>query len=209
VRLFTPFTQGDTSFARRYGGTGLGLSISKALVLMLGGTLELESQPGRGTSCRFTVRARRAAAAAGAPAPAREAPAIPTGLDVLLAEDGRDNQRLISHYLRQLDARVTVVENGGEAIRVLTERMACGQSFDVVLMDIQMPQVDGHEATRQIRTAGYRGPILALTAHAMSGHREQCLASGCDEFLTKPIVRRDLISAIANLLQQPRPAPGS
>jgi CheY-like chemotaxis protein len=104
------------------------------------------------------------------------------GRRVLVAEDGPDNQRLVRHYLEKAGASVEIAENG----RIALERITADPGFDAVLMDVQMPEMDGHEATRRLRRGGFRGPIIALTAHAMSEERDAILASGCDGFLTKP-----------------------
>jgi signal transduction histidine kinase/ActR/RegA family two-component response regulator len=206
--IFEPFRQAEASTARRFGGTGLGLTISRRLTEMLGGCLQLvESQPGAGS--RF-----RAVIAAAAPAdetdpaegPGREPepddalPAGPrtlAGCRILFAEDGPDNQRLISHLLRKAGAEVALAADGAEAVDRALGAAAAGQPFDVILMDMQMPVMDGYEASRRLRAGGYTGPIIALTAHAMSGDREKCLAAGCTDYATKPIDRARLIAAIA------------
>jgi signal transduction histidine kinase/ActR/RegA family two-component response regulator len=208
--LFQPFTQGDMSTARRHGGTGLGLAISKRLAIMLGGDLTVESQPDVGSTFRVTIDPGPLDGTemitidgdqlqAGERAEPRLKPAATVQLHcrVLLAEDGPDNRRLISFVLEKAGAEVVTVEDGRAAVeRALAARDA-GTPFDVLLVDIQMPHVDGYEATARLRAAGYHHPIIALTAHAMRGDRERCLAAGCDDYATKPIDRHALVRLVA------------
>jgi CheY-like chemotaxis protein/HPt (histidine-containing phosphotransfer) domain-containing protein len=137
---------------------------------------------------------------------------------VLLAEDGIDNQVLIAKHLTRAGITVTVVENGELALQKAMAAATAGRPYDVILMDMQMPVMDGYAATSELRRKGYRGPILALTAHAMAGDRERCIAAGCTDYLTKPIARKKLIDAVSDYalkapplgvpLQTPRaPAP--
>ncbi|MEM1185417.1 MAG: ATP-binding protein [Planctomycetota bacterium] len=212
VRLFEAFTQADATMSRRFGGSGLGLRISKALAALLGGDLEIESIEGEGTTSIVTVCApacTKVEPGPGALGPfksragkANSAGAL-EGVRILLAEDGLDNQRLFMFHLERAGAEVTLAINGREAIEAVR---APGNAFDIVLMDMQMPEVDGYEATRVLRSDGFEGPILALTAHAMSGDRERCLAAGCDEFLTKPINRDKMIEAIGSKVRVRRAA---
>jgi PAS domain S-box-containing protein len=211
ARLFEPFTQGDSSTSRQFSGTGLGLSISKRLADMLEGTIEVESQLGRGSRFRVTLPAGPLAGVrlierldderpaskppAAAPAPPK-AEKLPPGCRILLAEDGPDNQRLISYLLRCAGAEVTLAENGRIACDLALATMEAGKPFDVVLMDMQMPVLDGYAATRCLRAAGYEGSIVALTAHTMRRDREQCLAAGCDDYAAKPINRDVLFDVI-------------
>jgi two-component system, sensor histidine kinase and response regulator len=214
-RLFQPFMQADTSTSRRYGGTGLGLIISRRLAAMLGGGVEVvETQPGAGTRMRVTIgtgrldgvrmlddpraatdAARRTSAEASRP------DAVPAlSGRILLAEDGPDNQRLIAHILKTAGAEVTTVANGQLALESALKAREEGCPFGLILMDMQMPVMDGYTATRVLREKGYTGPILALTAHAMSDERQRCLAAGCDGYASKPIDRQQLIATIQSYL---------
>jgi len=220
-RLFHPFSQADTSMTRRFGGTGLGLTISKRLIGLLGGQISVESKRGRGS--RFTVTLDIGAAvppeqrhfpcyvppqpaaaldAATPPAVPLEEPQLkgPAAGRILLAEDGPDNQRLIGLVLRKSNYEVTVAENGRIAIETYRQAAAAGMPYDLILMDMQMPEMDGYTATQQLRQLGCQVPIIALTAHAMTGDREKCLAAGCDEYLSKPIDRQQLVATIQAVL---------
>ena len=205
-RLFNPFTQADSSITRHYGGTGLGLTISQRLARILGGAIHVESQPDRGSCFRVTVATgplegvallKKPDLAMAGSEPVASLPPAQLTCRVLLAEDGPDNQRLIAHLLRKAGARVEVVENGQLAVDQAIAAAAQNAPFDLILMDMQMPVLDGYSATRQLRMRGYTHPIVALTAHAMQGDREKCLAAGCDAFATKPIDRRALIDVVA------------
>jgi signal transduction histidine kinase/ActR/RegA family two-component response regulator len=207
--LFDPFTQADASMGRKFGGTGLGLTISRRLAQLMGGDVTIvHSTVGVGTCFRFSLPLRiltmekapeiqsatsqivdRAATAA--------AQALPLeGLRILLAEDGPDNQRLISHLLRKAGAEIAVVDNGQDALDAALTADASGAPFDLILMDMQMPVLDGYGATTALREKGYRQPIIALTAHALHGEREKCLAAGCSEYDTKPINKARLFEKI-------------
>ncbi len=212
-RLFQPFSQADASTTRKFGGTGLGLTISKRLAEMLGGDITCSSTPGRGSTFSVTVQTGDLtgvrliespfeAALPRKPA-ATENKALTVQLDgrILLAEDGPDNQRLIAFVLRKAGAQVAVVENGAVAV---TEALAArdrGEPYDLILMDMQMPVMDGYTATAKLREVGYNGPIIALTAHAMEGDDVKCKAAGCDGYLTKPIDRHKFLQTIAVVLQ--------
>jgi PAS domain S-box-containing protein len=208
-RLFVPFSQADSSTTRKYGGTGLGLTISKRLAELLGGDILIKSTPGRGSTFSVTfatgelegVRLLDPSAARGLPN-SQEA-AIPstqvTTLQhrVLLAEDGPDNQRIVTFILKKAGAHVTLVENGARACEEAFAAVSRQEPFDVILMDMQMPVMDGYEATRQLRSLDYAGRIVALTAHALEGDEAKCLNAGCDGYLTKPIDRAKLLRTIA------------
>lgn len=208
-RLFRAFSQADSSTTRRFGGTGLGLMISRRLARMMGGDVVVESSSGEGSVFSFAVETGaldgiplvrevggRAEAMPDGPAGADGAGPFRLNVRVLLAEDGPDNQRLISFHLRKAGAQVEIVENGQIAVERAMKAERESQPFDVILMDMQMPVVDGYEASRLLRQKGYRGPIIALTAHAMSGDREKCIEAGCTGYATKPIDRNALIAQI-------------
>jgi signal transduction histidine kinase/AmiR/NasT family two-component response regulator len=213
-KLFLPFSQADSSTTRKYGGTGLGLTICKRLSEMLGGGISLTSTPGQGSNFTFWVDAGDLTGVAMRDCERSEVPVPPPlpfrgrrgsdrlpGCRILLAEDGPDNQRLISFLLRKAGTDVTIVDNGLAAVDAVWGAAAAGNPFDLVLMDMQMPIMDGYEATAALRRRGYTRPIIALTANAMSGDRDRCLAAGCDEFATKPIEKRRLFETIIDALR--------
>ncbi len=192
ARLFNPFTQADGSMSRRFGGTGLGLSISKRLAELLGGGLAVSSTPSKGSTFTLTLPVR----AVETPQASESIPSVPAsakpleGLRILLAEDGVDNQRLISRILEKAGAEVEVAANGRLAFDAALSRES---RFNLILMDMQMPEMDGYTAAQKLREAGCSLPIIALTAHAMAEDRERCLRSGCDDYATKPIDRAKLL----------------
>jgi CheY-like chemotaxis protein len=213
--LFQPFSQADSSMSRRYGGTGLGLAISQRFAQILGGAITVASEPDRGS--RFLV-AIETGPLDGVPmleSPTDTAPAVKGraagGAEtrvrlsgrILLAEDGPDNQRLISFLLKKAGAEVTVAANGQIALDHYFQACEEGRPFGCILMDMQMPVMDGYEATRELRRAGCLTPILALTAHAMCGDREKCLEAGCTDYATKPIDRNHLLTLVAQHLRAP------
>jgi len=199
--VFEPFTQVDGSASRIHGGVGLGLSICKKIVEGMGGSIRVHSELGRGT--RFEI---------GLPvAPVDEAPSERSegpkesslsGLSVLLADDCADNRRLVARFLSSAGADVSMVADGREVIdAVLTST----RGFDVIVMDMQMPRLNGYEATRTLRDSGCQTPILALTAHALAEHRDECLQAGCSDYLSKPVSSREVIEAVrrmADLLEK-------
>jgi PAS domain S-box-containing protein len=210
--VFEPFVQADSTTSRKYGGTGLGLAISRRLVEMMGGHLRVESAVGQGSTFHFTARFGVTGGAGDREPPQRDEPPTPVGdggcLRILLAEDHAINQTLAVRLLGREGHRVTVAGNGREALRLLDE-----QAFDVVLMDVEMPGMSGFETTALIRErekgTGRRLPIVALTAHAMKGDRERCLAAGMDGYVTKPVRPDQLRAALRDIRPQaPAPPPG-
>ena len=197
VAIFQAFTQADGSTTRVYGGTGLGLTISGQLVSLMGGHIQVESTPGRGSAFFFSITVPLASAPiAVTTAVTPAAPVVDARpLRVLVAEDNVVNRRLAEHLLRQRGHQPLMVVNGREAVDALTR-----DSFDVVLMDLQMPEMDGFEATAAIRarerTTGARTPIVALTAHAMEGDRQRCLDADMDGYVSKPIDASQLFAVI-------------
>lgn len=211
-RLFTPFYQADASMTRRFGGSGLGLQISKRLAVMLGGDLTVKSTLGIGSEFTFVLPIDRSLQTRGEKSNDAQRlrndinasdvdPATKplSGLRILLAEDGLDNQKLIAHHLRKAGAEVTIVHNGKEAVQSLTiegdldSALRKPEPFDLILTDIQMPEMDGYSATRLLRSKGFQNAIIALTANAMSSDAQACIQAGCNEHVSKPINSQQLI----------------
>ena len=204
-QLFDPFVQADVSTSRKYGGTGLGLTITRHMAQLLDGTLTVESTPDVGSTFTLTVptgdlegvrllntTAETFANESGLTAGQTHEPKALAGLRILLAEDGPDNQLLIGTVLRRAGAEVELADNG----RIAVEKAIAGDQFDIILMDMQMPEMDGYAATKALRRQGLTCPIIALTAHAMTGDRDKCHAAGCSAYCTKPIDRARLIATI-------------
>ncbi|MCA9265204.1 MAG: response regulator [Planctomycetales bacterium] len=225
--IFESFTQADASTARQYGGTGLGLAIVSRLVKLMGGELKLVSAPGRGATFEFsipqadrrtdslpnhesTIR-ERVANGSGGPSsaisdqgqskPAEDVELAPDQIHILLAEDHEINRMLVVRMLQRDGFQVTAVTNGREAVASALE-----QAFDVILMDCQMPELDGFAATAEIRRRelelGRRVPIIAITAHAMSGFREKCLQAGMNDYICKPFQPAELSEAVLRIVRE-------
>jgi PAS domain S-box-containing protein len=199
TRLFERFSQADTSITRRFGGTGLGLSICQSLVEMMGGDISAMSTPGQGSRFEVVIPLRRADAVVDTAAPAAEAPAAirERPLRILLAEDHPTNRRVVQLILQPHDVELVMVEDGAQAVAAFAE-----DRFDLVLMDMQMPVMDGLSATEAIRaleTTG-RTPIIMLSANAMAEHRDQACAAGADLHVSKPITAESLLAGIETAL---------
>jgi len=217
-KVFDPFTQADAGITRSFGGTGLGLAIVKRIAEGLGGAIHLESQLGRGSVFQvslpsgpldqirlihsFTGEATRDDRSLVNDQPQLTDDQTLHGKKILVVDDGDTNRRLISLMLRKAGAETECAEHGVHALQILDR-----EDFDLVIMDMQMPILDGYSATRQLRDNGLAIPIIALTAHAMRGDREKCLAAGCTDFLSKPVERQELCRMVCALLQHNASAP--
>ncbi|RMF87634.1 MAG: response regulator, partial [Planctomycetota bacterium] len=208
-RLFRPFQQLESRTVADESGTGLGLVISRRLAQELGGDIEVESEPGKGSTFRVTIDIGPLDGVRMLDNPKeaqqrREPKNLAKNTQfrgrVLLAEDGPENRRLITYILKKAGVDVTAVEDGQQACRAALDALRKGEPFDLILMDMQMPVMDGYEAVRRLRAEGYKHPIAALTAHAMESDREICIQAGCDAYATKPINRENLFTLLREYL---------
>lgn len=212
AELFSPFVQVHTREMRDYGGTGLGLTISRHLARMLGGDISMTSVPGEGSVFTLAMdvvdgsrmpsndteieKESREESGSDAAAPSLD------GVRVLVVDDGPDNQRIIRFLLEEARASVDVADNGKLGVEAVQTQEAAGKPYDLILMDMRMPVMDGYAATGRLREAGVRTPIAALTAYAMSGDESRCLSAGCDAYVSKPIEPGRFFSVIATLLKR-------
>jgi hypothetical protein len=195
-KIFKPFSQADSSTTRKFGGTGLGLDISRRLARAMGGDLLLtHSSLGVGSTFLATIEYNPAEASASESTSKSESTGQVSddlrGIKILLVEDIHENQVLLKRYLEKRGAKLTFADNGKEGAEKALE-----ENFDVILMDIQMPVMDGYEATQFLRTQNYKKPIIALTAHVMREDRQACLDSGCNAYLSKPVKINELVPTI-------------
>ncbi len=210
IAIFNPFTQADSGMARRFGGTGLGLTISRRLAELMDGHVTLErTEPGRGSMFRLDLPLQPAPGTSMASSIERRTPRTPAPLAplapisiklsgrILLAEDGPDNQRLIAFHLKKAGAVVDVADNGRIALNMLEMAEAASKPYDLLVTDMQMPEMDGYALACILRHRGSTLAILALTAHAMAEDRTRCLDSGCDDYATKPIDKAALLAKCA------------
>jgi len=217
-RLFQPFSQADSSTTRHYGGTGLGLTISQRLAEAMGGHIAVESRFGEGSTFTFTLKAELpepvrmlndlSEVARSPHQPQSSGSAVRLRGRVLLAEDGLDSQKLLTVILRQAGAQVDLAPNGRVAVEKALSARSAGEPYDAILMDMQMPEMDGYQATRQLRQSGDEGIIIALTAHAMAEDRRKCLAAGCDDYATKPVDRVGLLNMLGRVMGCSERGPG-
>jgi two-component system, chemotaxis family, CheB/CheR fusion protein len=207
--VFHPFNQTDNSLTREHEGTGLGLAISQRIVTLLGGTLELESELGSGATFTFCIdigpldKVTLVSTNIDPTAAELDAPDDSIHLDacILVVDDRRDIRYLVEHFLSEAGARVATAKDGAEALDLLSDP-AAQKSTDLVVMDIQMPGLDGYETARRLRKFGYRKPILALSAGAMKGDREKAISAGCNDYLSKPINGPQLVTSVSQLLRE-------
>lgn len=203
-RIFEPFVQGENSYVRRYQGAGLGLSIVARLVKMLGGEVAIDSEVGTGTTIYLTIPFKMPPLHATEPAPKPSALASGLGLRILFAEDDSVTRLSIKRLLEKAGYRVSVAVDGADALRILEQ-----EQFDLILMDIQMPVMDGVETTREIRFKDRFAfvcdiPIIAVTAYAMSGDRDKFIGAGMNDYISKPVDIEALKSVIANVMSRAR-----
>ncbi len=211
-KLFAPFTQADTSVTRKHGGTGLGLTISRRLARMMGGEVRLLRTAPQQGSCfalelplKYTANCELVGDLNALTSDSRDRSAAATVTlsgRILLAEDSLDNQQLIAFHLRKADATVDIADNGRIALEKIEAAARAGQPFDLLLTDMQMPEMDGYTLARTLRIRGVSMPIVALTAHAMAEDRQKCLDAGCDDYAVKPLDKRRLLTTCKKWLER-------
>ncbi|MFO1433113.1 MAG: response regulator [Candidatus Competibacteraceae bacterium] len=212
-KLFQPFSQIDSSITREHGGSGLGLAISQRLAQLLDGEITVESQPGKGSTFTVTVPTgpltdveRIAPRLEVTAAPLTTTPKIRLSGRILVVDDRHEIRYLAQRYLEEAGAEVELAADGWAALTAVATAEAEGRPFTAVVLDMQMPGLDGYTVVRRLRARGFTRPILALTAHTMKGDREKCIAAGCDEYLGKPIERDQFLALLARLIQMRSPA---
>ncbi len=212
AKLFQPFIQADASVDRKFGGTGLGLAISQRLAESLGGTISIVSALDEGSTFSFEIAIGNVdpnelvgaegfdfSKSASLPAPTSN---IKLKGAVLVVDDRREVRFIAQQYLEEVGASVWTADNGRQCLEMVHQAHQTGDDFDLVIMDMQMPVLDGYQATKELRGSGFEFPVIALTAHAMEGDRETCLEAGCTHYLTKPLVKHEFLTLVSNCLKQ-------
>ena len=206
TELFKPFIQGDSSVTRKYGGSGLGLAISQRLAKRLGGQIDVQSEPGKGSRFTLEIDAGDLSKQTSIPSVRQstdasdgqvDLPLIELDCQILVVDDRRDIRFLSKRLLSKAGARVTEAEDGIEAIETVE---AASEGFDLILLDMQMPRLDGYQTAQRLREIGFEKPIIALTADAMQGDMRRCLQCGCDDYLSKPIDARRLLTMVSQMV---------
>ena len=215
-RVFQAFIQADDSTTRRFDGTGLGLTVSQELAELLGGRIDVQSKPGKGSIFTLTIDPgpledipmleSLAATPMPAGAPFDPRPYAKLRGGVLLVEDEQSLQCLFSRFFKETEIKMDLASDGRIAYEKATESKATGRPYDLILLDIRMPEMDGYEVVRRLRQDGWQGPIIAQTAYALTGDRQKCLEAGCDDYISKPINPKELFETVARYLGQMGPA---
>lgn len=220
--IFDPFSQAEDAMTRNYGGVGLGLAVSRDLARAMGGDIVVESTLGKGSTFFLTIdpgeqtplsatdqaHSNQHAQTNDSPQPAQTT--APTSSPqfknarVLIVDDSEDNRVLLKHYFKSTGAQVVFANDGQQAINTVQDAINSNEPFQLILMDMQMPVLDGYHATVKLRNQGITVPIIAITAHALAGDREHCLSAGCDEYMTKPVDKQQLMDTCTALLASPR-----
>jgi PAS domain S-box-containing protein len=215
-RLFQPFSQGDQTVNREFGGTGLGLAISQRLATMLGGNIVVKSEKNKGSTFTVTIATGNVSDVQFVKPllaiPPKVEPPKPVTVEldcrILVVDDRRDIRHLSRRILTGVGASVTEAEDGQVAIQTVMQSIAEGKTFDLILLDMQMPRLDGYETAKRLRSLGFGGPIIALTADAMQGDMSRCIASGCNDYLSKPIDKSVMLKLVSDYVSgSPKNAP--
>ncbi len=201
--IFDAFHQAQNTLTREFGGSGLGLSFARDLAHALNGEISVQSKLDHGSTFTLRFRTPKHVPEVTPDQPHSEQPDLPAMLEnarLLVVDDAKDNRVLLQHFLKRTGARIEFAYDGQQAIHRINESIASADPYALILMDMQMPVLDGYNATMLLRESGFDAPIIAITAHALDGDREQCLEAGCDEYLTKPVNRKVLIETCERLL---------
>ncbi|MGV6814370.1 MAG: response regulator [Phycisphaerales bacterium] len=204
--IFNPFQQAEDALTRQYGGAGLGLSISRDIAKALGGNISVASTPGVGSTFIITIDPGDLEAMKIEPKVAKakknDGPKPLDGYKLLIVDDAKDNRMLLKHILKKTGAEIEFAMDGKQALEAVDMGLQIEQPFDLILMDMQMPVMDGYFATVKLREQGINTPVIAVTAHALEGDRQHCLDSGCNDYLTKPINKKLLIETCARVIDE-------
>jgi signal transduction histidine kinase/ActR/RegA family two-component response regulator len=204
--IFDAFHQTQNNLTREFGGSGLGLSFARDLASALDGEISVASIPNKGSTFTLTIDApKNQLSQTNEPQAQSEQAKLLANARVLVVDDAKDNRVLLHHFMKKTGANIEFAYDGKQAIDQIEKAIAADSPFNLILMDMQMPVLDGYSATKQLRQAGINTPIIAITAHALDGDREHCLGAGCNEYITKPVSRSTLIETCTTVINQHQP----